>query len=62
MGSHEGTEREQRYNSTHSLTTTLDGGRWSVRTSMKKPQYLVYRRQHGSQGWYGSNSEMSSLL
>ena len=51
---HEGPEGEQKYSSTLSLTSALDGGGWSTprpgRFTLGKTRYPLYRRLGGPQG------------
>jgi hypothetical protein len=57
---HEGPELEKRYCSTLSLTSALDGGRWSTPCPGKKTLYLLYRRlgaPHGRTGEGGGGAE-----
>ena len=57
---HEGPEREQRYSSTLSLTSTLDGGGWSTPrpgrfTPRRETRYPFYRRL-GGPVWRGAKT------
>ena len=61
---HEGPEEEQRYMSTLSLTSALDGGGWLTRrpgcfSPRKDTWYPLYRRLGGPQGWYGRVRKIS---
>ena len=52
----EGPEGKQRYSSTLSLTSALNGGGWLTRrpecfTSGRQTRYPLYRRLGGPQGW-----------
>jgi hypothetical protein len=60
----EGPEGEQRYSSTLSLTSALDGGRWSTPrpsrfTPAKENQYPLYRSLGGPQGRFGRVRKIS---
>ena len=55
---HQRPEVEQRYSSTLSLTSALDGGEWSTPgpgcfNPGKKTRRPLYTRMGGPQGWYG---------
>jgi hypothetical protein len=61
---HEGPEREWRYNSTLSLTSSLDGGVWSTPrpgrfTPGKETRYPLYRRLGRPQGRSGRVRKIS---
>jgi len=61
---HAGPEGEQRYSSTLSLTSVLDGGRWSAPrpghfTPRKETRYSLYRRLGGLQDRSG---QVGSIL
>jgi hypothetical protein len=60
---HEGVLGEWMYNSTHSLTSALDGGEWSASLSGhftpqgKRPWYTLCRRLGGPQSRSGRGGE-----
>jgi hypothetical protein len=61
---HEGPEEEQKYSSTLSLTSALDGGGWLTPrpgrfTPEKETRYLLYRRLGGPQGRCGRVRKIS---
>ena len=61
---HEGPEKEERYSSTLSLISALDGvGRQDQAPATLPPgktRYLLYRMQGGAQGWSGRVRKISS--
>jgi hypothetical protein len=58
---HEGALREWRYSSTHSLTSTLDGGEWSA----SRPGRFAPRERapdtHWIGGWVGPRAVLDSV-
>jgi hypothetical protein len=49
--------REWRYSSTHSITSTIDGGAWSASPPGNESWYPLDRRQGGPQSWSGHGVE-----